>query len=193
MELARSSLADWWGCRVRRRVGPAVLVIAVLLGIGAGGAAACVPQPKLVVLHPQSSGPAGAQVTVEVVGLDPGPAEVRWNGIDGELLAQATGPDFSVPVEIPEAEDGLYNVVVLSRHPSGALGNTAVVSFLVDSSSGAAAPRQWSTSTTAATSGRPPAARPAGLSTGAGVALAAAFLAVGMMATAYLARRRPLQ
>lgn len=105
-----------------------------ILGVALGGASlasACVPQPNLVVLQPRSSGPPGTEVTVEGVGLDPGPAEVRWNGAGGPLLGEATGPSFSVPVKIPEASPGLYIVVVVSRQPGGGIGNTGTVGFQV--------------------------------------------------------------
>lgn len=121
-----------------RRLGRAALFslmvgygfLGVILG-GASLASACVPQPNLVVVQPRSSGPPGSEVIVEGVGLDPGPAEVRWNGAGGPLLAEASGPSFSVPVKIPEALPGLYTVVVVSRETGGGIGNTGTVAFQV--------------------------------------------------------------
>lgn len=117
-------------------------VTAVLLGL-AGAASACVPQP-LVTLQPRESGPAGSEVTVNAVSVA-GEAEIRWNGTDGPLLAKATGPAFSTPMKVPDAEPGLYAVVVLERTRSGSVGSTARASFLVtgpdsDPGTGSAAP-----------------------------------------------------
>lgn len=105
-----------------------------VFGAAAGLAWGCVPQPRLVTVQPRASGPAGTEVTVAALGFDPGRAEVRWNAADGELLASAEGPDFSVPVTIPQAQNGVYHVVVLARSPGGEIGNTAAVSFQVTSS-----------------------------------------------------------
>lgn len=112
------------------------LIAGLTLGVStaAGLAWACVPQPRLITVQPRASGPAGSEVTVASLGFDPGRAEVRWNAADGDLLASAEGPDFSVPVKIPEAPDGVYHVVVLARSPGGEIGNTASVSFQVTSS-----------------------------------------------------------
>ncbi len=107
--------------------------LGLVLG-GASVASACVPQPNLVVVQPRSSGPPGTEVTVEAVGLDAGPAEVRWNSAGGPLLAEARGPSFSVPVRVPDASPGLYAVVVLSRQPGGGIGNTGTVAFQVTGS-----------------------------------------------------------
>lgn len=90
---------------------------------------ACIPQPRLITLQPRASGPAGTKVTVAALGFDPGRAEIRWNGADGELLGTANGPEFSVEVTIPQADVGLYQMVVLARSASGEIGNTNTVSF----------------------------------------------------------------
>lgn len=113
--------------RLRRLAAPVGFV-----GMALSGAAwACVPQPNLVTLQPHSSGPQGTEVTVNGVGFDPGSAEVRWNSVDGPLLGEGDGPTFSIPVKIPTATEGLYTVVVLSRQPGGAIGNTGTAAFQV--------------------------------------------------------------
>lgn len=113
-----------------------VLVVFGLPSVGVVAAWACIPQANLVTLAPRSSGPAGAMVTVEGLGLDPGPAEIRWNAADGPLLGKGEGPSLSVPVTIPEAEEGLYIVVVVSRQPGGGIGNTARAAFQVTGADG---------------------------------------------------------
>lgn len=154
---------------------------------------ACVPQPRLVTVHPRASGPPGAEVTVSVLGFDPGRAEIRWNAADGQLLATADGPDFSQRIAIPPSGEGLYHLVVLARAPGGEIGNTAVVAFQVTG----AAPSP--TTAPARSAGRPPTG--AGLQAAAGedrgpagVALLAgggfALLALGGLGGNALARRR---
>jgi hypothetical protein len=101
---------------------------------------ACVPQANLVTLQPNASGASGVEVTVEGVGLDPGPAEVRWNSADGLLLAQGEGPNLTVPITIPEASPGLYSVVVVSRQAGGGIGNTSTAAFEVTRPGEAPAP-----------------------------------------------------
>jgi hypothetical protein len=132
-----------------------VLVGLVTLALGTAGVAwACVPQP-LISLQPRSSGTAGSEVTVDALALDPAPVEVRWNGLDGQLLATASGPQFSVPVTIPQVPEGLYTIVVFARDRSGAVGSSGRAAFLVisssDSQAGLSAPPP-----TATTSSLPP-------------------------------------
>lgn len=124
--------------------------LCVALILASSVAWACIPQANLVVVQPQSSGPPGTKVTVEGLGLDPGRAEVRWNSPEGQLLGAGNGPNFSVAVTIPQADGGLYNLLVLSRGAGGVLGNTRAASFLVTPpgnsqvatpSSGAATPK----------------------------------------------------
>lgn len=113
-----------------------VLPAAVLiLGWITSAAWACVPQPRLVVITPQASGPAGSQVTVQGIGFDPAPSrtEIRWNTAEGAVLGRAESADFSVTVTVPEAAPGSYGVLVLSRGADGVLGNTARASFEVRS------------------------------------------------------------
>ena len=94
-------------------------------------AAACVPQPNLVTVQPHSFGPPGTKVTVVGLGFEPGRKEVRWNAPDGLLLGSTDGPNFSVPVTIPDATNGLHHLVVISRSGGGEVGNTGVVAFQV--------------------------------------------------------------
>lgn len=105
------------------------LVLTVVL-CGAAAAWACVPQP-LISIQPQSSGPAGSQVTVDGVSLGPGPVEIRWNRLDGPTLAKSSGPNFSQPVTIPEAPEGLYTIIVIQREPGGAIAGSGRAAFQV--------------------------------------------------------------
>ncbi len=128
----------------RRGLSGQVMMLTAIFVIGAYCASvawACVPQARLVTLQPSSSGPPGADVTVEVVGFDPGPAEVRWNSFNGVLLATGDGPNFSVSVTVPQAGDGLYSVVVIARQPGGGIGNASSTPFQVVTSSGGSSDR----------------------------------------------------
>lgn len=136
------SLVAWW----------ATFVIGLqLLLVSASAAVACVPQPRLVSLVPMASGPSGMEVTVNGLGFDPGRAEVRWNGPEGELLATGNGQSFSLPIMIPDVPAGLYSVVVLSRDVDGGIGNTGTASFQVVSG---AAPEADEPSTSGQVGGR---------------------------------------
>jgi len=118
-----------------RWLAPGGLVVA-LAGMAAamsgtaGMAWACVRQP-LIVLQPRASGAPGSQVTVNGSGFNTDRAELRWNALDGQLLASADGPDFSTAVTIPAVPPGLYAMVAIMRSPDGAVGNAVRASFEV--------------------------------------------------------------
>lgn len=128
-------------CRrpARGMLGPLVFYAAVLIvaEFAATWAWACVPLARLVSLRPGSSGPPGSHVTVEGVGFDgpPNNIEIRWNDSQGQLLTTATGPNFTVDVEIPASSQGLYGIVVLSRQPEGPIGNAGRAPFQVTGAS----------------------------------------------------------
>lgn len=116
-------------------------VVALLLGIGST-AWACIPQPRLVVIAPQASGPGGSQVSVQGIGFDspPARAEVRWNTADGPVLGRADTADFTMTVTVPQAAPGSYGVLVMSRDADGVLGNTGRATFEVTSGDAATPP-----------------------------------------------------
>jgi hypothetical protein len=182
------------GNRRSRRVREGFALAATVLVVVLGGAVAlaCVPQAYLVTLRPNSSGPAGSEVTVNGFNLDQGPAEVRWNGVDGPLLGQAEGPNISVPVTIPGVSTGLYAVVVISRQPSGGIGNTATVPFQVtapgDVANDSGPPVE---SGDASTTVVPRVvASTSAVETGLTLAAGAGLLAAGFMAGSFLGPRR---
>lgn len=117
---------------MNRRVVAACLVVVGTVGAVVGAAAAgwaCVPQP-LLSMKSSSSGTSGAKVTAVGVSF-PGPTELRWNGIDGLLLAKAQGPDFFQEFAIPAARPGLYSVVGVARDEGGNVTGTGSTSFQV--------------------------------------------------------------
>jgi len=106
-------------------------LVTVLVLAWVATAWACVPVRSLVSVTPQSSGPSGTQVTVSGVGFGSGDVEIRWNRPDGPQLAKTSGPEFSVPVTIPDAADGLYTLVAMTRAKDGGVDNAGVAPFLV--------------------------------------------------------------
>jgi hypothetical protein len=95
----------------------------LLAAMVAGGAWACVTLPH-IALSPRASGAPGAQLTVEGADFEQH-VELRWNAVDGPLLASGPSPTFSVPVTLPDVADGLYTLVAVERGPGGVAGNIA--------------------------------------------------------------------
>lgn len=119
--------------RLRAGACLALVMAGAVVALVATGAWACVPQPRLVVITPQASGPAGSQVTVQGIGFDspPSTTEIRWNTAEGPVLGRSDSADFSVAVTVPEVGPGTYGVLVMSRGADGVLGNAARATFEV--------------------------------------------------------------
>ena len=116
---------------LRSRRARLVVALVGLVALGAGAPAwACVPQPFIVV-QPQASGASGTEVEVVGTNFDPGPAEIRWNGLDGALLAKAEGPSFAATITVPDDAEGLYTLIALSRGAQGEVIGTARAAFAV--------------------------------------------------------------
>jgi hypothetical protein len=160
-------------------------------------ALACVPQP-LITLHPRASGRPGTKVTVDGLAFPAGdPVEVRWNAVDGPVLARAVGPAISARVTIPKVPAGLYGVVAISRPPDGGVGSSGSAMFEVSTSGGRAAgsaPSSRRASPPASVPRRSTARPSEGRGVGATVLVAsgAAMLAIGLV-LGFVAstRRRP--
>jgi hypothetical protein len=101
-----------------------VLVTATVLLAGATPASAA---PELQ-LSP-AFGVAGETVTVIGTGFAAAEVEIRWGSESGPQLGTATGPDFFVDVEIPEAEPNSYPIVAVVRE--GGATSTSNASFQV--------------------------------------------------------------
>ncbi len=118
--------------KVPVRVSMIVALVAVTVA-GANGAWGCFPLPVLTV-QPRASGPGGTQVTVEGVDFGEGvESEIRWNAIDGPLLARGSRGAFSVSVTIPQVDDGDYAIVAFSRLVDDSVGVKAATTFRIDS------------------------------------------------------------
>jgi len=171
---------------MRRRPGglAAFVVAACLAVVGTSAAWACTGQP-LMHLATDSVGDAGSHARVEVLANQAvaGPVALRWNALDGPVLAQtvvAPGTGATLDVTIPPAAPGVYYLVLetsagVARSAFEVTGHTA------------AAP---------ASPANPWAAHPAGHdaplgSFQAGIALlAVGLVAVSALTLVTLARRR---
>lgn len=114
--------------RSARSTAAGVLVGLLALVVPMAIAWACLPLPAITV-GPSSSGPVGSEVTLTAVAFGGGPVEVRWNALDGPLLASAVGPNFETKVKIPEAPSGLYLLVVIGRLEDGSVNGKATTPF----------------------------------------------------------------
>lgn len=113
-------------------LGAPVLLAAAVAVVLVGTAWACVPQP-LLVLQPRASGPSGTEVTAAGASFGEGPVEIRWNALDGELLATGAGPSFSSPVRVPSSPEGVYTVMAIQRDAGGGISGTSATVFQVTS------------------------------------------------------------
>ncbi len=158
--------------------------------VAASSSWACVPQPLLSIL-PRSSGEPGSQVTLQGIHFS-GRVEVRWNTVDGPLLATATQSPFSVTATIPQSSPpGLYALVAFERDPAGGIVGVTRSAFEITSVSTptptAPTPGRTSpTNTLASERTSPSTAFIAGLGATAGIVL----LVTGGFWGASLTRRR---
>lgn len=85
--------------------------LAVLI-LGAGAAMACTT-PNWIIVEPAGAR-GGSEVTLQGGGYEAGPVDLRWGGLDGELLdtAQASAEGLiEARVTLPEAEPGRSRIV----------------------------------------------------------------------------------
>lgn len=114
-----------------RRIGAASALVLVAALIYAGSTAwACVPQPILSI-EPLASALPGARFSVAGERFSAGVLEVRWNGLDGPLLAGGSGPSIHAEVAVPEVPPGLYTVFGFNRGSDGTVGVVARSAFEV--------------------------------------------------------------
>jgi hypothetical protein len=113
-----------------RKQAQMVAAASAMVVVSGAFAWACIPYP-IITVGPRSSGPAGADISVSGVSFAPGQIEVRWNAIDGPVLATASDPDFSVNAKVPEVPEGMYAIVALTRDGDGGVSSLARASFLV--------------------------------------------------------------
>lgn len=113
------------------RLSPAI-AIGCLLAAGlvlAALASACVPQASISV-DPRS-GPSGSQVTVTGSTFGQRAVEIRWNSLDGQVLATARGPEFTATVTIPAASGGVKILKAVAYDPDGTVAGSTGAPFEV--------------------------------------------------------------
>lgn len=179
---------------IRSKVAVAAFGLAVTTLAWAAAAWACFPLP-LVTVAPQASGAAGDEVTVNGVDLGAGAIELRWNALDGALLGRGSGPNFSIPVTIPDAPDGVYVIVALTREANGSVGVKAAAEFQIGSAAAAEPGARVPTPPHAreSDSNGSSTERTDGLSPGGTAALVAGSLLTGGLAGGLISRRRAVQ
>lgn len=91
-------------------------VMAATLGI-AGASWACTSSASLS--SSPNYGPTGSNVTVTGSSFTDGRVEIRWNAVSGPLIGEATGPNFSITVKIPNAVQDNYVILAVATDASG--------------------------------------------------------------------------
>lgn len=103
---------------------------ATLLGVAALASAAwaCSVQPMVLGISPVRAAP-GEQVRLEGSGVaTAAPLEVHWNSASGPVIGEASadaGRRFDVAVTVPQAEPGIYTLVLVSQ-VDGSVGRAAL-------------------------------------------------------------------
>lgn len=108
---------------MRSRVALVLLSALALLFAGAASASACTTDDWLRLGSGEST--PGTTVMVEGGGFDAGVVDLRWTGMEGASLGQATvGADgrFTATVEVPAAAGGVYPVVAVQDSGQGLRG-----------------------------------------------------------------------
>jgi len=146
----------------RRAAAELVLAVVVTVGVAGVGPAAAQTQ---VALSP-ASGPPGTEFVVTGTGFAALPVEIRWGGLSGPVIAEASGPDFSVSAAVPpDAPPNSHQVVAVVTDGSAVSSSSA--SFQVTTGEAPAVPPpapEESTTTTEPppTTSTPPTAPPTG-------------------------------
>jgi hypothetical protein len=111
---------------------PLGLALAAALLVALAGAVwACTPKPEAFALDTlEAAGGESVQATGTAAGG--GPLQIRWNGVDGPVLAEATPQDldrgaFSATFEVPEdAEPGVNYVVASASEANAGVARAAL-------------------------------------------------------------------
>lgn len=173
-----------------RRVGYSVVGSGVAVFAGwASVAFACSPLPQVYSVLPEAATPGDTVVLRGQAVKSSAPVQIRWNGVNGKVLAAATpdgGGAFSVPVVVPDVAPGIYSLT-LQTQDAGVNRTTFEVTAPAGSASVAPRAQLWPSVAT-----QPSIATP---ESGGAHAAGAALLGFGLVALAggsavAVARRR---
>jgi hypothetical protein len=99
-----------------RSMARTAVVVVALLGLSVGTAGACTTPNWVTVEIGETRG--GTELLIDGGGYDPGPVDLRWGGMDGELLGTAeAGEDgrFTARAAMPDHEPGRHAVVAVQE------------------------------------------------------------------------------
>lgn len=100
--------------RPTKRSAAGIALAGALLLLTATAVWACTAQPRIFSLGPQV-GPVGLELTLEGQAVAGAPVEVRWNSLEGVKIGEGVADpvgNFAVSARIPQAEPGIYFIVV---------------------------------------------------------------------------------
>jgi len=121
----------------RRTVMGVLSALAVVVG-GAGLAWACTPSAYIFLSA--TGGSSGTTINVKGKEFAPGPVEIQWNGVPEAQPTVANGPNFSVPVAVPDVEPGVYYLQATAVDDFGGIEGQATRAFKVSVPAGERAP-----------------------------------------------------
>lgn len=100
--------------RVATFVGLAVSAFSLAF---ASAAFACSPRCCFATIYDTSGAPE-SKVTVKGAQFGDAIAQIRWNAVDGPLLATATGSDWTQTITVPKVAPDFYVIVVFGIDPT---------------------------------------------------------------------------
>lgn len=142
---------------IRRVLAAGFGLVAVMM-IGTAGAMACTAAPTMT-LKPMTPAAAGASRSTSGGFVASAPAkmvtvnmangswatnqavQIHWNSLNGPVLATTAGPNFSVPVQVPQVTPGVYYVVAADQAGTIKMAQTLEVTGPASAPSPAALPR----------------------------------------------------
>lgn len=96
-----------------------VVALAALVLVGLAGVAwACTPHATLTPVG-IASGPSGSLVPMAGKATTQEAVELRWDGVDGQLVGQVPvseidGGEFATEITVPEVDPGVYSIVAVN-------------------------------------------------------------------------------
>jgi hypothetical protein len=179
--------------RPTHRSAPGIALVGALLLLTANAVWACTAQPRIFSLGPQV-GPVGLEITLEGQAVPGAPVEVRWNSLQGVKIGEGVADfsgNFAVPARIPQAEPGIYFILVKAanagvfRDSFEVTAERAVASDNRPADRAASSADLWSAFSTDSPAVESRGAQTADADSGSQAILGAALLAAGAAALAF--------